>query len=104
MAKKVQQEDILKMVEAYQRIGTYAGVAREVGFSASTVRKYVVEYLAAQEVFEVVDRDNIFVIENIKSIEEVEKNCDFMLNWGDLCVLTNNEKEEVEQLWRELKK
>ena len=104
MAKKVQQEDILRMVELYDQIGTYAGVAREVGFSASTVRKYIVEHLAEREVFEVTDRDNIFVIENIKSIEEVEKNCNFMLNWGDLCVLTNNEKEEVEELWKELKK
>ena len=38
-ARRVTDEDIKKMNELYLEIGTYAGVAREVGFSGSTVKK-----------------------------------------------------------------
>ena len=39
--KLVTLEDITLMNELYKQIGTYAGVARQVGFSASTVAKYI---------------------------------------------------------------
>ena len=103
MAKKVQQEDILRMVELYDQIGTYAGVAREVGFSASTVRKYVVEYLLEREMFETTEHLKVD-IDNVKSIEEVAENWNFKSDWGDLCVLSEEELSEVKELWRELKK
>lgn len=41
MAKKVTQRDIEKINEAYLRIGTYAGVAKELGWSSGTVKRYV---------------------------------------------------------------
>ena len=50
MAKKVQPDDIQKMLELYQSLGTYAAVAREVGFSASTVRKYILEIQTVEPV------------------------------------------------------
>ena len=39
--RKVSKEDIIQMNELYQKLGSYAAVAREIGFSASTVSKYV---------------------------------------------------------------
>ena len=39
--RKVSKEDIIQMNELYQKLGSYAAVARETGFSASTVSKYV---------------------------------------------------------------
>lgn len=41
MARRVTPEDITKFHELYARLGTYAAVARETGFSASTVGRYV---------------------------------------------------------------
>lgn len=41
MAKKVTQRDIEAMNEAYLTIGTYAGVAKALGWSASTVKRYI---------------------------------------------------------------
>ena len=41
MAKKVTQRDIEQMNEAYLTIGTYSGVARALGWSASTVKRYI---------------------------------------------------------------
>ena len=43
MAKKVTQEDIEKMNKLYYELHTYSAVAREVGFSAATVKRYIVE-------------------------------------------------------------
>lgn len=39
--KLVQESDIIQMNELYKKLGTYAAVAREVGFSASTVARYI---------------------------------------------------------------
>ena len=41
MASKVTNEDILRINELYYKHKTYAEVARQTGFAASTVKKYV---------------------------------------------------------------
>lgn len=46
MAKKITQEQIDQMLTLYSQIGTYSGVAKELGITASTVSKYI---KAAQE-------------------------------------------------------
>ena len=98
MARKVQQTDIERMLELYSQLGTYAAVARETGFSASTVRKYILENQviappAAVEVFDATKLDR-----------EIDYTMFLMYTGGDLCVLTDDEKGEVEQLWKELAK
>ena len=40
--KLVQPSDIIAMNEAYLKIGTYAGAARATGWSASTVKRYII--------------------------------------------------------------
>ena len=42
MANKVTQENIIEMNEIYLKVGTYAETARRTGFSASTVKKYII--------------------------------------------------------------
>ena len=41
MAKRLTEEDISNIQELYKSLGTYAAVSRELGFSPSTVKKYV---------------------------------------------------------------
>lgn len=43
MAKKITPSDVSKMLELYEKFGTYAAVAKETGFSSSTVSKYIKE-------------------------------------------------------------
>ena len=40
--KLVEPQDIIKMNELYKELGTYAAVARKVGFSPTTVKKYII--------------------------------------------------------------
>ncbi len=41
MAQKITTEIIEKMFSLYKEIGTYSGVAKQLGISASTVSKYI---------------------------------------------------------------
>lgn len=43
MANKVTIEDKLKMNELYLELKSYAAVARATGFSASTVKRYIID-------------------------------------------------------------
>ena len=38
---KITNEQIVKMIELYEKLGTYAAVARELGVSATTVSRYI---------------------------------------------------------------
>jgi hypothetical protein len=42
MASKVTNEDILRINEIYYKTKVYAETARQTGFSASTLKKYVI--------------------------------------------------------------
>ena len=98
MANKVTNEDILRINELYYKYTTYAEVARQTGFSAGTVKKYVKP--GWQPV----------VIENIKKFDEnslpdFQKAVEIFRgieNYGDLCLLTEREQEEIKELWGEL--
>ena len=96
MAKRVTTDDILIFNKIYYKTKNYAQVARETGFSASTVKKYI------DKNWKPVAAENIIKFE-LKQIPEFDgsifKNVD---NYGELCVLTEQEKEEMKELWREL--
>lgn len=96
MATKVTNEDILRINELYYRHKTYAEVARQTGFSASTVKKYI------QPGWKPVDKDAIvyFTSAEVPAFDaSIFRGVD---NYGELCVLTPREHEEIEQLWKEL--
>ena len=94
----ITQEQIIEMNELYLRIGTYSGVSRAMGGtpSPSTVKKYIIQnYISKDKIqqkkFKLEDLPD-FNFDSFKGVD----------NWGDLCVLSKKEKEEVEQLWEEL--
>ena len=98
MASKVTNEDILRINELYYKHKTYAEVARQTGFSAGTIKKYVKP--GWQPV----------VVENIKKFDEnslpdFQKAVEIFRgieNYGDLCILTEREQEEIKKLWTEI--
>ena len=96
MANKVTNEDILRMNELYYKHKTYAAVARETGFSASTVKKYIVPGWKPVEAANIkrfdMGRLPDFSSSAFKGID----------NYGELCVLTEREQEEIKELWEEL--
>ena len=98
MANKVTSEDILRINELYYKHKTYAEVARQTGFSASTVKKYVISGWVP------VATENIikFNMDDLPEFEEAVKCFVGVDNYGDLCVLTEREQEEMKELWAEL--
>lgn len=96
MASRVTSEDILRMNEIYYKSRVFAEVARQTGFSASTVRKYV------DTKWKPVESENIIRFDmaqlpdfDISIFREIQ-------NFGDLCVLTEREQQEIKEFWKEL--
>lgn len=98
MANRVTSEDILRMNEIFYKTRVFAEVARQTGFSASTVRKYV------DTNWKPVVSENIirFDMSQIPDFKEAAKCFRGVDNYGDLCVLSEEEKAEIRELWREL--
>lgn len=96
MANRVTSEDILRMNEVYYKTHVFAEVARQTGFSASTVRKYV------DVNWKPVVSENIIRFE-MEDLPEFDTTCfKGVDNYGDLCMLTEREQEEMKELWKEL--
>ena len=98
MANRVTSEDILRMNEIYYKIRVFAEVARQTGFSASTVRKYVDTKwtpVASEEII-------TFSMKDIPDFKEAVKCFRGVDNYGDLCVFSEEEKAEIKELWKEL--
>ena len=98
MANKVTNEDILRINELYYKHKVYAEVARQTGFSASTVKKYVIPG------WEPVAVENIarFKLSSLPDYKEAVKIFRGVDNYGYLCQLTPEENEEIKELWKEL--
>ena len=98
MASKVTNEDILRINELYYKHKTYAEVARQTGFSAGTVKKYVIKG------WEPVSAENIkkFDPAQLPDFQEAVKIFRDIDNYGNLCVLTDFEKNEIKELWKEM--
>lgn len=93
---RVTSEDILRMNEIYYKTHVFAEVARQTGFSASTVRKYI------DINWKPVVSENIIKFE-MDDLPEFDTTCfKGIENYGDLCVLTEREQEEMKELWAEL--
>ena len=96
MASKVTNEDVLRINELYYKHKVYAEVARQTGFSAGTVKKYVIpgwKPVVAEDIkrFDINDLPKL----DVSIFRGIN-------NYGNLCVLTENEQEEIKELWREL--
>lgn len=98
MASKVTNEDILRINELYYKYKTYAEVARQTGFAASTVKKYVISGWKPVKVENIVHFDMAQLPDFTKAAELFRG----INNYGNLCVLTEYEKNEMKKLWEEL--
>ena len=96
MATKVTNEDIIRMNEIYYKVHTYAETARQTGFSASTVKKYIIPN------WQPVEQQNIVRFEWVEIPDFDDGIFRDVDNYGDLCVLTEGEQQEIKELWREL--
>ncbi len=90
MANKVTQQDIIKFNELYLQYKTYAAVARETGFSATTVKKYIIQNFAAVPITKF-EGDTELKISIFKERP-----------WDNLLDLSDKEKEEMEILRKEV--
>lgn len=90
--KRVTQDDIIAMNEAYLACGTYSGAAKATGWSASTVKKYIIDGYKSEQKVEAVDIE-------LPPIEEI---VDRLPPWYDITCLTPEEEKEIKQLWGEM--
>ena len=92
----ITEETKVRINELYLQIGTYSGVAKEIGCAPSTVKKYIIPDFIPQEKIEkkIFQREDLpeFSTEGLKNVE----------NWGSLCSLSEEEKNEIRELWKEL--
>ena len=98
MASKVTSEDIVLFNSLYYKTKNFSEVARQTGFSASTVRKYV------DKNWQPVVAENIkhFDASIIPDFERVKAIFCGRDNYGELCTLTEREQQEIAELWKEL--
>lgn len=80
------------MNEAYLACGTYSGAAKATGWSASTVKKYIISDYKSEQKVEVTNIE-------LPPIEEI---ADKLPPWYDLTCLTPEEEQEIKQLWKEM--
>lgn len=93
---KITNTDIARINELYYKYKTYAEVARQTGFAPSTVKKYVIKD------WKPIEQKNIqrFSMELVPEFDTSSfKGVD---NYGDLCTLSDEEKEEMKKLWEEM--
>lgn len=98
MANKISRDDILRMNELYYKYKTYAEVARQTGFAATTVKKYI-DKNWKPVVVENIKRFDVSTLPDYKKALDIFRDVD---NYGSLCFLTETEKKEMEELWEEL--
>lgn len=98
MAKRLTEEDILRIKELYSKLGTYAAVARETGFSPSTVKKYAVEIVVIDSSYKVDVADFQCILPPISqiTIPKTKK------EWSEWCSLTKEEEIEILEFSRKL--
>lgn len=89
--KRVTQEDIILINEAYLACGTLSGAAKATGWSSSTVKKYLIPNFKSEQKIEAT---NIELPPISKVLEQLQ---------GDnLTCLRPDEERELKQLWVEM--
>ena len=95
MAKRVTEDDKILMNELYIELKPYAAVARETGFSASTVKKYIVSGYTPQAKIEIKPFAGI-VSEELPPLPQTPH------DWFNFMKITEEEKQEMEELRKEV--
>lgn len=97
MASKVTADNILDFNKRYYACHNYSQVARETGFSTSTIRKYI------DKNWKPIDETKRKIF-NPKTLSDEFDTSMFngIENFGDLCVLSEEERMELMELQEEL--
>ena len=96
MAKRVTTDDIKLINEIYYRTKSYAETARQTGWSANTVSRYV------DKSFTPVAATNVKRV-TISDVPEFDTSIFANVeNYGDLCVLSADEQNDIKELWKEI--
>lgn len=93
--KKVTESDKELMNKLYLEIGTYAGVARKVGFSAGTVKRYIIPNYKLKTKEEKKFEGTIKEISDL-SMPTTKK------AWQKLFSLSEKELKDIEELREEI--
>ena len=94
MANKVTQDVIKAFNEKYYACHNYSQVARETGFSAGTVKKYIIPG------WKPIDENTIQKFN--QPLPEFDTSIFRLKNWGKLCELSDEEKIEIKKLQEEI--
>lgn len=94
----ITNEKIKEINDLYYVLGVKAQVAREMGISASTVSKYIIDGYIPEEMIE---REEVDLEEMRSRIEEFILDLK-TINPNSILALTEEEKEEIEDLWKEM--
>ena len=94
MRRTVNEEDIIQINEAFLLCGTYSGAAKATGWSASTVKKYIISGYTSQ-----IDTAAQESMITLPDLDEVVAN---LMQMAHATMLTSEEALEVTKLWKEL--
>lgn len=94
MRRTVNEEDIIQINEAYLLCGTYSGAAKATGWSASTVKKYIISGYTSQT--DTAAQESMITLPDL---DEVVTN---LRQMAHATMLTSEEALEVTELWKEL--
>ena len=92
---RLSNEKIAEIQQLYSEIGIYSQVAKKVGCSPSTVKKYCTAAAVEQQV------NKLEFNSDIPSIDTINLTF-FLENNQYLTTLTNDEQKEMKELWNEL--
>lgn len=100
---KISPEKIEEMCRLYQEIGVYSQVAKRVGSSPATVKKYVSLYLDSSKNSTAAAKNVIHFSGEIPSMDDIISD-DFLqrFHYSLLCGQTDDELDELKQLWEEM--
>ena len=91
---RVTQEDIVHINDVYYKCRTYAETARQTGFSASTVKKYVIAGYEPAE--------NVSVVKLDKPLPEFFPELFLCDDWGKFCAYSAEELVSLREVRKEL--
>ena len=92
--RRVTEEDIIQMNEAFLLCGTYSGAAKATGWSASTVKKYIISGYTSQI--------NTAAQESMIALPDLDEVVANLMQMAHATMLTSEEALEVTELWKEL--
>ena len=95
MARRVTEQDIIDMNEAYLLCGTYSGVAKALGWSASTVKKYIIDGYQSKGAVGEIPSTKIFI-----EPAAIDEAMDYLVNHSSLSCLTEQEKKDMKDIWK----